>query len=482
MNKIIILLILLILPISLTSAVSVEPISIQGQIGQKITSSMNISNDLSLPIFNFQFSNLSGLGFQFPQINLSANESKIITFNVTPNQALIQTIQSKVSFNYLANIPEAITTYDLNISSNGFSTDFFVIRNGDTIRWTNIDSINHQVQSSLFSSGTISPSGNYAYTFNQLGTFEVIDPNWDEFSYFHQNIQIINRTSLEPVHNPSYDFNWQLNLNFLLTPTNLTLTPLGTNFTIDANGETDGLLNISNSGNEVAQSISITSDSSWILPKENNFNLNPNSQKFVAYTIFPIISDIQQTNKTYLINITVKGLNTGLQSTLISVFVPYNPNIGDIDTVEGFAGLINRLIELCRENPNHVLCNPNRTIIQPSGNGSAGNFSFNASQTDWGEYKRKVDSVESNVDTLTGDFRTLAESFGLTVPQLKDLINQSLQQALETEKKRKTASDVRWIIGFFIFIIILITSAVFIARKRSKKLRIVEGQYDYRRI
>jgi plastocyanin len=64
------------------------------------------------------------------------------------------------------------TTVD--IKNFAFSPVTLTISNGQTVTWTNMDSVSHTVTSTtgVFDSGPISPGQTFSYTFNNAGTFE----------------------------------------------------------------------------------------------------------------------------------------------------------------------------------------------------------------------------------------------------------------------------------------------------------------------
>jgi plastocyanin len=64
------------------------------------------------------------------------------------------------------------TTVD--IKNFAFSPVTVTISNGQTVTWTNMDSVSHTVTSTtgVFDSGPISPGQTFSYTFNNAGTFE----------------------------------------------------------------------------------------------------------------------------------------------------------------------------------------------------------------------------------------------------------------------------------------------------------------------
>lgn len=65
-------------------------------------------------------------------------------------------------------------TYNVNIMGFAFNPSSLTISAGDTVTWTNQDSVSHTVTSdtgSEISSSSLSQGSTYSHTFNQAGTF-----------------------------------------------------------------------------------------------------------------------------------------------------------------------------------------------------------------------------------------------------------------------------------------------------------------------
>ena len=70
--------------------------------------------------------------------------------------------------------PDVAETHTININNFAFETKILTIKVGDTVTWTNLDSVGHTVTSdsgSELSSGTISKNGVYSHTFTTTGEF-----------------------------------------------------------------------------------------------------------------------------------------------------------------------------------------------------------------------------------------------------------------------------------------------------------------------
>jgi plastocyanin len=73
--------------------------------------------------------------------------------------------------------PALAATKNVQIRAGGFVPQRVEIATGDSVRWTNVDKVNHQVVSShgLFASAILRPGQSYTRTFNQGGTYRYHD-------------------------------------------------------------------------------------------------------------------------------------------------------------------------------------------------------------------------------------------------------------------------------------------------------------------
>ena len=62
-------------------------------------------------------------------------------------------------------------TFYVRIQNSAFYPNSITISPGDTVDWTNLDSTNHTVIGTDFSSGNISTEDSYEHTFTKAGTY-----------------------------------------------------------------------------------------------------------------------------------------------------------------------------------------------------------------------------------------------------------------------------------------------------------------------
>ncbi len=60
----------------------------------------------------------------------------------------------------------------ISIEDSSFMPKAMTVKVGDTVQWTNVDSMAHTVTSETFDSGSLVQSGTFSYTFDKAGTFD----------------------------------------------------------------------------------------------------------------------------------------------------------------------------------------------------------------------------------------------------------------------------------------------------------------------
>jgi amicyanin len=111
--------------------------------------------------------------FYFSNIYNTAQKNQVQTTTTPANtqtQNLPNTVVNTVT---PAKIPST-KTYNISIANFAFNSKTLTINKGDTITWTNNDSVPHQVKGDTLTSlsGPVITNGqSYSYTFNNIGTF-----------------------------------------------------------------------------------------------------------------------------------------------------------------------------------------------------------------------------------------------------------------------------------------------------------------------
>ena len=482
MNKCLLAMVMfLIIPvISANLIISPMPLDIQIKVGEQITRQVTLENKYDFPILDFKFGNLSNRGFTFPEIEIPKNSSKTFDVTISATESIHENIQVPISFRFYVDLPDTATTHHVNVSMTGFSPNYLIIREGDTIVWHNNDDVSHQVFSSLFDY-PVQVNGTAQHTFASAGEIDYYDPVWYDWGNFEGTIETINRTSQELAHNPNYDLNWVVNLDSILNPTNLSVGNSKSSYEIEYGKFKNGLLTIKNNGTEIADIVKLTSDSDWIAFNKNDLTILPGEEDWVEYTMTPILFSTNQTDKVHTINIKIKASNSDETIIPINIFVPFKEitsELGgsDVDTLNWIMNVF------CPSFPTSFLCN--QSIMQ-GGNGT-GQFAdqqipINVSAEALYAMKKDISKMKDSQGRTDNQLKLIADKWGLTIPQMMDMVNRSVILQEENEKKDRTKWNSIWIIGFGIFLIIATIYTINLFSRRKYKQDLLGGVYKYRR-
>lgn len=285
---------------------------------------IKLTNNHNFTIFNISFSSTDFV--TYPKISSLAPNTSVdssITVNV-PTESIVN-LQSTVSYVYFGNFSQEPKTFDINIYQYGiFNPNSVVAMIGDTIRFFNKDSLNHYISSPYFDV-QVPINGNYTYTFTETNEFFIVDDDWQT----QCSVSVISNLGEEAIHNAEFDQIFYVNLNSQYSETSLFVEFVGeSNFNIENHQSDEGLLRITNTGDQLAHSIHLSSNK-WIDFNQNNFNINTGDSKYIIFTITPDISNITETDQNYTLPINIKGINTQEVIKNVDLFVPHDESLED---------------------------------------------------------------------------------------------------------------------------------------------------------
>lgn len=447
-----------------------NPLIVSAESGSQTSQQIEMKNTHNFTIFDFKFTNLPE--FTFPNITLEPNETEIINIEIDANSPRVENVQSEVSFKYLIELPEETMTHDVNITNEGFKPNFIAIREGDTIRWTNLDTISRTVTTSTIDED-IQPNQSFSYTFNDVGTISY----QDLILFYGGTIEVLNRTEGQRVNNPLFNKILFVELEFFLDPTLLEITLDKLNFTVEATSNKESVLRVKNTGNILAQKVVLSSEPNWIKFDENNFNLEPNQENIVTYSIEPLIYNTSETDKDYTISINAKASNTININKSIDVFIPFTEVLDDIESNEGFLVFFMRY---CEQNPNLIICNntlgggENQTII------SDPTIPVNLSTRELLNTLRRIGDIQDQVERTTNDQKQLNDLLETSFPEFQRLINESVKMQLENEQNSTARTRAFWIVILFSVVIGCSLVIGYYVQRYSSKKSIVNQGYTVR--
>jgi plastocyanin len=92
--------------------------------------------------------------------------SSTTTTNTSPNPAPVNTTTPTP-----APVNQNPQTYTINIQNNTFNPSSLQISVGDTVKWVNMDSVQHEPKGRVFDSEPLGQNGTFEYTFNSAGNY-----------------------------------------------------------------------------------------------------------------------------------------------------------------------------------------------------------------------------------------------------------------------------------------------------------------------
>jgi len=480
--------------ISLVSAdliITPNPINVDVQVGDLEEFSLTLNNTYNFDIYDFSFSELDNKGFNFPNFNLSSNESKEIKFNVSSNSSYSGTLNSNVKFKFYVNLPLTISNYNITISpelSEGFNPREITIRQGDTITFINNDNVTHSVYSTEF--GTIQVLGGSSsnYTFNNLGIFTYKDTFFDTIPYpsLQGTIDVISRTEQYKAHNSDYDETLIVNLNAITDPTNISVSNSEENYEIIYGNLKKGLLTITNTGSEIAERINITSTSDWITFDENNFDLVSGSTNWVEYTLFPIMLKTKDTNKTYQETISIKASNSDIKNITLNIFIPYKEvseyDLGSTEALEYYDSVFcpkNPCAPICAVLLGYPLCdgNSSSSLI----NYSYGNFSVNISSENFYNLVKDISTLKDDNTRMSNLLKQFEDKYGVSLEEIQKTVNNSYSLQKENESDNSGLKATIWIIGSFLFVGGVATYLIKTLKKNQERESLLSRFFKYKK-
>ena len=96
------------------------------------------------------------------------------TQNVTPTLTPTSTISPTNAGDKQQVVDNSNTspkTYDITIEGFAFTPSDLNIKKGDTVTWTNQDSVSHQPKETSFESSVLQKGQSFSFTFNSTGSF-----------------------------------------------------------------------------------------------------------------------------------------------------------------------------------------------------------------------------------------------------------------------------------------------------------------------
>ena len=319
-----------------------------------VTNTTVLSN---VSLVNITFSPLTF--YNFPSsVDLLPNESKTVSVGVLTNDLFSNRISvSTVSFFYSVPIAPVPKTYEINVSSNGFSS-FPVLMVGDSFSWHNVGNV----------SVTLRDLSSGFQEVTNLGVGAVLNRSYlvaKNFSFYIASsgvagtFQVLPRSGVSYAHDSDANVPVSFRLSSVLPASTMQITLLTENLSIDNNATyKEALIEVRNlDPNLVIQNVNISSDRWTSSFSPNLFNLPAGGVQRVLFNITPFVDKTNLTNRSSKIILNVKSDNAGSTVKDIDVFIKYQ-NM-DVVVINGVNYTIvmmnwNATLEACNQHMNDV--------------------------------------------------------------------------------------------------------------------------------
>lgn len=287
-------------------------------INEEKTQELTLTNNYNFTIYNITAVEVDEISF--PQIALlEQNTSTKVNITMLSDEIHPrETKELKLFFFYLTEIEENPTNHYWEITDTEYNPLEKTIEIGDVVIFENNGTVMHTVTADGIVDLEIQANSTLNHQFNTAQNFTF----HDETIHFQANINIIPKSNQQLVHNQDYDTAINLHVLSKYRETTLEITLLDEDFDIPYNGDSEGSIKLKNTGNQTAKNVELSG--SWISFNENDFNLEPEEINYVTFTISPDISETDDTNKTHIKKINIKGDNFDTIEKELSVYIPYH--------------------------------------------------------------------------------------------------------------------------------------------------------------
>jgi hypothetical protein len=183
-------------------------------------------------------------------------------------------------------------------------------------------------------------------------------------SFYTENITTIN-DSLESDYKYSgsaNDFsgpNISIEVSTFYRNTSVSVEPFETSFELPFDESDSSVFRVENTGNETAFDVTVEGED--VEFSRSGFDVQPGEDVLVQYNVSlpkPESNATAATNQTYQRTVQVSGENFNETEFTASVFVPFK----QYDTEEAGEDLVDQYMELCRENPDSVICSDKQIV------------------------------------------------------------------------------------------------------------------------
>lgn len=457
-------LILIVLSLNISSgSLIIEPqnLTINKTFGVNKLIQVNITNPDSFSYKNIQLTN--------PYSDMSKidnlNPNSYITTNINVTTDTDINTQLRIKGFYESVIGLSNDTYEVEMDIDGISNcNSLSMIKGDSIEFIN-NEINFPI--TVTKNGESSPFLIVPKNSSVIQNFPVSGENtWifklsDVFEIDTCTFQVKDDTGL--VNDFNLDGLMNLNVNVIHSPTNITITTLENSYDMEFFEQETDVIKIINTGNNIASDVQLSGD--WLSFDKNNFDIPVGDSVNVEYTITPIITKTEQTNKTYNKTLTISG-NFPTKTTTLNIFIQ-KAVIEDGVLNSNTSDLISIIEQYCEQNPEVCGVKP-KIVYRYVGNGTGNN-----SETDFDEVLKFMADLSNDIITSDNFEKQSIDSINSRTDKIEESIVNITNYLNNLEKDRQLTNNFI-LIGFITllgFLVMGITGTIiwYYWRKNKKE-------------
>ena len=347
-----------------------DSVNVNANVGSNSLVPIQVTNSNNFTIYDFSFENFNFTTFSTISV-LEPNMTAYVLLKTNPSVAVDKVVNVKSTFKVLQDIPRDPKTFSVILKDTSYEPSTLDIKEGDSINFTNLGSSVHSIRSVNDNWGKyvaepnfnskdfdLQPSESRILRFDNIGSFSYSD----RITSLGGVVNVVNKSSFEKVVVPQIQKQLTINYKSFNPETIMAYTLYTPSFSIQYNKHDEGIIEVKNVGNK--SSVNTVLSGQWMSFDVNSFNLEPNENKKIKFTIKPDITRSSDTGKSYILDLYITTNNAPQLNSSISVVIPKSEIVDDVNPND-INVQFSRIIEYCNQNPD--VC---------KGNGANGTIQF----------------------------------------------------------------------------------------------------------
>ena len=415
--------------LAIPSQIEIDPSSIDVvlNINQTIYYPVTVRNPSNETIYNLKFSNSSALMTTPLQLAfLGSNDSATLMFKFFANAEIDSSFVTTASFDYMLEVNQQPIIYQVAINESGFSMDNLTVYESDSVSFINNGTQSHSLTEINLTQDSLDKNLSVGedYTLTPDRTYDFFDRVSGDTFY----LRVTPRDPSSLVHSSALDRPFSIRLRATPAPVTLNVDLLTPSHEVHYNETVQGVIRVYNPTNVTAYNVNMSAP--WVTFLENGIDILGKTMRVITYNMSPQnITSINQTNRTYLLPVSVTGVNVaGINATNLSIsaFIPWqNLSVIQRDGVIIYQNVLDveSTLAVCGADPEYPGCDK---LIRY-------------------EYKDRVITVKENISitpesveeaiAANVDTKEIVEHYGNKVTSMETSLNENVEPDIQDIKR-----------------------------------------------